>query len=82
MWVWKDPIYSHYNDKQQPFIDFVLTQYINIGVEALESDKLPSLLELKYNGIHDAIEQLGEAGAIRELFVGFQPHLYEQGGVA
>ncbi len=78
----RDLIYSHYNDKQQAFIDFVLTQYINIGVEALESEKLPSLLELKYNGIHDAIEELGEAGAIRELFVGFQPHLYEQGGVA
>ncbi|MFT7172209.1 MAG: type I restriction enzyme R subunit [Paracoccaceae bacterium] len=78
----KDLIYSHYDDKQQAFIDFVLTQYIQIGVEALESDKLPSLLELKYNGIHDAIEELGEAGAIRELFVGFQPHLYDRGTTA
>lgn len=29
-----------------------------------------------------AIKELGEAGAIRELFVGFQPCLYDQGGVA
>jgi type I restriction enzyme R subunit len=72
----KDLIFSHYGDKQQGFLDFVLTQYINEGVGELQPEKLPSLLELKYHGIHDATEELGEVAAIRELFVGFQQHLF------
>lgn len=74
----KDLIYSHYDDRQQAFLDFVLTQYINIGVGELQSEKLPTLLELKYQGIHDATQELGEVGQIREMFVGFQKHLFEK----
>ena len=78
----KDLIFSHYEDKQQAFLDFVLTQYINQGVGELHPEKLPSLLELKYHGIHDATEELGEVSGIREVFVGFQQHLYAAGDSA
>jgi type I restriction enzyme R subunit len=74
----KDLIFSHYDDKQQAFLDFVLTQYINEGVGELQPEKLPSLLTLKYHGIHDATEELGEVSRIRDLFIGFQRHLYEE----
>ncbi|HJM62198.1 MAG TPA: type I restriction-modification enzyme R subunit C-terminal domain-containing protein, partial [Roseibacillus sp.] len=72
----KDLIFSHYDDKQQGFLDFVLSQYVNEGVGELDDEKLPTLIQLKYGAIHDATEELGDATNIRELFVGFQRHLY------
>ena len=72
----KDLIFSHYDDKQQGFLDFVLSQYVNEGVGELDDEKLPTLVQLKYGAIHDATEELGDATNIRELFVGFQRHLY------
>ena len=73
----KDLIHSHYTDKQRAFLDFVLAQCVNQGVDELDVEKLPTLLELKYHGIHDAVEELGEVGKIRQLFVGFQRLLFE-----
>ena len=73
----KDLIFSHYDDKQQAFLDFVLSQYINVGITELDGEKLPALLDLKYHGIHDATEELGEVKKIRELFVGFQRFLFD-----
>ena len=61
---------------QKEFLDFVLSKYIETGVEELDQEKLPGLLELKYQTVSDAAEKLGEVTAIRELFIGFQKHLY------
>lgn len=74
----KDLIFSHYDDKQQAFLDFVLTQYINQGVGELQTERIASFLELKYGGLHDAKQELGEVSRIREVFVGFQRHLFEK----
>lgn len=74
----KGRIFSHYDDKQQAFLDFVLGQYIKEGVQELDKAKLPDLLELKYHAISDAASELGGVCAIRDVFVGFQRHLYEQ----
>ncbi len=71
-------IFSHYEDRQQAFLDFVLSQYVDVGVSELAADRLPALLELKYQGIYDAQEVLGDASEIRELFVGFQRHLFNK----
>src|SRR5271165_5878199 len=46
------PISTHFNTKQQAFLDFVLSQYIQVGVEELGQEKLSPLLKLKY---HNAI---------------------------
>ena len=78
----KDLIFSHYEDKQQAFLDFVLTQYVKEGVSELQPEKLKSILELKYGGIHDAIRELGDAAEIGRLFVEFQKYLYEKSKVA
>jgi type I restriction enzyme R subunit len=66
-------------DKQQAFIDFVLGQYVQQGVDELDQDKLSPLLRLRYNNaIADAVQDLGQPQEIRKLFVGFQRHLYER----
>ena len=38
---------------------------------------MKSLIELKYNTISDAAARFGSTTAIRELFIGFQHHLYD-----
>ncbi len=43
-----------------------------------DDDKLTPLLLLRYkNALCYAVADLGPAGQIRQLFVGFQKHLYE-----
>ena len=70
-------ILAQYGHKQQEFLHFVLDQYVQQGVGELDDEKLPSLIELKYHGIADAVDELGPVSTIREMFVGFQKHLYE-----
>jgi len=72
-------IYAILNDKQQEFIQFVLSKYIEAGVDELEQEKLPVLLTNKYQSLEDAKEVLGDVSGIRELFIEFQKHLYNQG---
>jgi type I restriction enzyme R subunit len=74
-------IFTHYDDKLQTFLDFVLAQYVKEGVSELDQEKLPDLLVLKYRGLNDATAALGgDAKRIREAFIGFQRHLYEAYG--
>jgi type I restriction enzyme R subunit len=70
-------IFALLNDKQKEFIEFVLTKYIETGVEELDQEKLPVLLTNKYQSLEDAKEVLGEAVSISSLFIEFQKHLYE-----
>jgi type I restriction enzyme, R subunit len=69
-------IFAHYTDPQQVFLDFVLEQYVREGVGELDHSKLPHLLELRYHGVSDAVAELGPVAAIRDVFTGFQRHLY------
>jgi type I restriction enzyme, R subunit len=72
-------INSRFNNKQQTFLDFVLAQYVKVGVEELDQDKLSPLLKLKYNNaIADAIADLGDADEINKVFSGFQKYLYQR----
>jgi len=73
----KQRIFALYPDQQQAFLDFVLEHYIQQGVQELDQDKLPHLLELKYHAVADAVAALGSVPDIREMFIGFQRHLYE-----
>lgn len=67
---------AYSNFKQQAFIDFVLSKYIEDGVAELSPKKMRSLIELKYNTISDAASELGSTATIRETFLGFQRLLY------
>jgi len=69
-------IFDHYDAKQQAFLSFVLDHYIDQGVEELDQSKMASLLELKYDTINDAVEELEGIPQIRDLFIGFQEYLY------
>ena len=71
-------IHSHFTNKQQLFIDFVLQHYVTTGVQELAQEKLAALLRLRYqNSIADAISDLGQPEEIGKLFAGFQRYLYE-----
>ncbi|HRH71197.1 MAG TPA: DEAD/DEAH box helicase family protein [Flavobacteriales bacterium] len=68
--------FAVYNDQQRAFLDFVLQQYVLTGVEELQPEKLPVILQLKYKSLPDATKELGDVSRIRETFVGFQRWLY------
>ncbi len=71
-------ILARFNTKQQNFLDFVLSHYVNVGVEELDQAKLTPLLRLKYHdSISDAIADLGRPEEIGQVFAGFQRYLYQ-----
>lgn len=68
---------THFTSKQQVFLQFVLSQYIKVGVDELSPEKLTPLLRLKYNNaIADAIADLGPPAEITQTFASFQKYLY------
>lgn len=71
-------IFALVNDQQKEFITFVLSKYIETGVDELDQEKLPILLTNKYQSLEDAKEILGDVANISRLFVEFQEHLYKQ----
>jgi type I restriction enzyme R subunit len=72
-------ISTHFNTKLQVFLDFVLSQYVKVGVHELDREKLSPLLKLKYhNAIADAVADLGRPEEIGRVFSGFQKYLYQQ----
>lgn len=73
----KVEISTHFNSKQQIFLDFVLSHYVSVGVEELDQNKLTPLLRLKYhNSIADAVADLGSD--IKQAFTDFQKYLYDE----
>ena len=73
-------ISTRFNGKQQVFLHFVLSHYVNVGVEELDQEKLTPLLPLKYhNSIADAVADLGKPDEIGKVFAGFQKYLYLPG---
>jgi type I restriction enzyme R subunit len=71
-------IFKGLDNKQKEFLEFVLSKYIETGVEELDQEKLPDLLMLKYQAISDAEDILGGVDNIRATFIGFQKYLYEK----
>jgi type I restriction enzyme R subunit len=73
-------ISTRFNSKQQVFLDFVLSQYVMVGVEELSQEKLTPLLRLRYrDSIADAVADLGRPEEIGKVFSGFQKYLYQEG---
>lgn len=69
-------IFEGLGEKQKEFLDFILSKYEEKGVEELDEEKLPVLLNLKYHAIADAVSALGEVDSIRSVFFDFQKILY------
>ncbi len=75
----KVEISARFNSKQQSFLDFVLSHYVNVGVEELDQNKLTPLLRLKYHdSIADAVADLGKPDEIGRVFASFQKYLYQE----
>ena len=75
----KVEISTHFNTKQGVFLEFVLSQYVKVGVDELAQEKLSPLLKLKYhNAIADAIADLGQPEEIGKAFTSFQKYLYSE----
>ena len=70
-------IFNGLDNKQKEFLEFVLSKYIETGVEELDQEKLPSLLQLKYQSISEALEELGGVDKIQDTFITFQKYLYD-----
>ena len=70
---------THFNSKQQVFLNFVLSHYVSVGVEELDQAKLTPLLRLRYHdSLADAVDDLGKPEEIGKVFVGFQKYLYQE----
>jgi type I restriction enzyme R subunit len=63
---------------QLEFIDFLVAQYVESGVEELEEGKLETLLEIKYSDVFAGVKAIGngEVIKVRNLFLTFQKNLY------
>lgn len=70
-------ISARYAGPQRDFVEFVLRHYVDHGVDQLDDQKLAQLLDLRYGSVTEASAALGPASQIREVFVGFQPLLYD-----
>jgi type I restriction enzyme R subunit len=69
-------IFKQLDPSQKEFLEFVLSKYIEVGIEELGEEKLPDLLKIKYHAINDATEILGGVNKIRKTFIEFQKHLF------
>jgi len=74
----KSAVLGGHDPKLQEFLDFVLGQYVERGVDELGADRLAPLLELKYRAVADAATKLGgDVKAIRTAFVESQARLFQ-----
>jgi len=62
----ENKIHSNLNDNQKEFIDFVLSKYVEGGVEELDINRLSNLIILKYKALQDGEKILGNPEGIRE----------------
>jgi type I restriction enzyme, R subunit len=71
-------LFALLNEQQKEFISFVLNKYVETGIEELEQEKLPVLLQNKYQSLEDAKAILGDVANISKLFIEFQQYLYRE----
>ena len=67
---------DEFEENEKLFLQFVLGEYVDHGVEELDVGKLPDLLQLKYGGMNEAVSAFGSPTRINQVFVGFQELLY------
>lgn len=65
-------------EKQIEFIDFLVSQYVELGVGELEESKLETLIEIKYKDLFAGVKIIGDGqvSKVRNLFLDFQKNLY------
>ncbi|WP_413684365.1 EcoAI/FtnUII family type I restriction enzme subunit R [Prochlorococcus sp. MIT 1011] len=66
------------NQNQREFVEYVLRNYVEVGVDELDISKLSTVLTAKYGSINAAQEQLGSVQDIQKMFIDFQQYLYKE----
>ena len=74
----KDNIYNLLSDTQREFVEYVLRNYVDVGVDELDVSKLSTVLTAKYGSIHAAQLKLGTPQEIQRTFIEFQKNLYKE----
>jgi type I restriction enzyme R subunit len=69
-------IYTFLNERQRDFIEFVLRNYVQEGVDELDIANLSASLTSKYGSVYEGQKALGDVDEIKRVFVDFQQHLY------
>jgi type I restriction enzyme, R subunit len=72
----RDNIHNLLDAKQREFVEYVLRNYVNVGVDELDVGRLSTVLTAKYGSIHAAQQELGTVQDIQRTFVDFQQQLY------
>ena len=69
--------------QQQEFVEFILDLYVRNGFKELGMDKLETLIDMKYQSVADAKQQLNmNPMEMRNFFLGMQKELYKNKGVS
>ena len=74
----KDNIYNLLNADQRDFVEYVLRNYVDVGVDELDVSKLSTVLTAKYGSLHAARQKLGTPQEIQQTFIEFQKNLYKE----
>ena len=72
-----DGIHDQLDERQQEFVDFVLSQYVELGVDELDREKLPQLIAVKYGNLNDGLAKIGGIDQAMAAFLGSQRRLYD-----
>lgn len=67
---------SSYDEKLAAFLNYVLGQYVEEGVEDLSRDKLSDYLTIQFGSPAQGATALGGIDKAIESYIGFQAHLY------
>jgi len=73
----RDNIYNLLNNAQREFVEYVLRNYVDVGVDELDVVKLSTVLNAKYGSLHAAQRVLGAPQEIQKTFIEFQKQLYK-----
>lgn len=66
-----------YTKEQMDFVDYIMKLYVRNGFKELGSDKLPTLIQMKYHSAVDAVRTLNlQPDQIRSFYLGMQQQLY------
>jgi type I restriction enzyme R subunit len=72
----KNAVLDGHDEPLRAFLDFVLGQYVQQGVGELDREKLPRLLELRYDSPNEGATALGGVAKVRDAFVDAQRVLF------
>jgi len=80
--ILKEQARQRYSAEQQEFVNYIMDLYVRNGFKELGSDKLPTLINMKYHSPVNAISALKmDPSQIRSFYLGMQELLYNNRGV-